>query len=205
MSDALLFFRNFLSNPFAIGSVIPSSRHLVSDLLDGVDFPNAKVVVEYGPGTGVFTDEILRRLAPDAKFLCIELLDDFYNTLKARYNDPRLILIHGSAADVEQHLQAHGLATADAVVSGLPFTSLPEGLRHEILSATVKVLKPDGRLVLYQYSQFMTGHIRQYFGNITSRLTLLNVPPAFSFYCDGPRKQEPAATPAARSEEPSRS
>lgn len=187
MNDALLFFRNFLFNPSKIGSVAPSGKHLVSDLLDGVDFPNSKLVVEYGPGTGVFTEEILRRLAPDATFVCIELLDDFYHTLKERFQDPRMILVHGSAADVEQILAQHGLGKPDAVVSGLPFTSLPEDVRHTILQATVRAMKPEARLVLYQYSKFMTGHIQQYFNKISSRLTLLNLPPAFSFYCDEPK------------------
>jgi phospholipid N-methyltransferase len=195
MSDALLFFKTFLANPFAIGSVIPSSKHLVADLLDGIDFGKAKVVVEYGPGTGVFTDEIVRRLAPDAKFLCIEIMDDFYATLKARYDDPRVILIHGSAADVEKLLAEHGLGQADAVVSGLPFTSLPDELRNEILGATTRAMKPEARFVLYQYSQFVMGHLKRYFSAIQTRYTILNVPPAFSFYCDGPIAQAPAGTP----------
>jgi phosphatidylethanolamine/phosphatidyl-N-methylethanolamine N-methyltransferase len=191
MSDKLLFFRNFLTNPSKIGSLMPSGRHLVGDLLDGVDFKTAKVVVEYGPGTGVFTDEIMRRLAPDAHLLCIELMDDFYQTLRDRYDDPRLILIHGSAADVERHLQEHGLGTPDAIVSGLPFTSLPEDLRHDILRATVKVIKPEGRLVLYQYTLFISGHMKRYFSSISTRWTPLNFPPAFSFYCDAPKKEAP--------------
>jgi phospholipid N-methyltransferase len=189
MGDKLLFFRNFLSHPGAIGSVIPSSPFLVNALLDGVDFEKARVVVEYGPGTGVFTAEIMRRLHPEAKFLCIELLDEFYHALKARFDDPRMILVHGSAADVAALLEAHGLGPVDAVVSGLPFTSLPEDLRHTILSETVRVLKPEGRFVLYQYSRFLMGHLRRYFGRITHRFTLLNVPPAFSMYCEQPLKQ----------------
>ncbi|MDB5099234.1 MAG: pmtA [Cyanobacteria bacterium RYN_339] len=200
MSDALLFFRTFLANPFAIGSVIPSSKHLVADLLDGIDFTTARTVVEYGPGTGVFTDEILRRLAPDAKLLCIEIMDDFYNTLSARYDDPRLVLVHGSAADVERLLAEHGLGQADAVVSGLPFTSLPEEVRHAILGGTARALKPEGRFVMYQYSQFVMGHIKKYFAAIQTRFTMLNVPPAFSFYCDAPIVSAP--TPEAS---PSRS
>jgi phospholipid N-methyltransferase len=189
MGDKLLFFRNFLSHPSAIGSVIPSSPFLVKDLLDGVDFERARVVVEYGPGTGVFTKEIMRRLHPEAKFLCIELLDDFYHSLRERFQDPRMILVHGSAADVARLLEQHGLGAPDAVVSGLPFTSLPDELRHEILSETVRVMKPEGRFVLYQYSLFLVNHLRRYFGRISHRLTVLNVPPAFSLYCDEPLKQ----------------
>lgn len=187
MNDAFLFFKNFLTNPAAIGSVIPSSPHLVNDLLAGVDFEKARVIVEYGPGTGVFTDEIVRRLHPDAKFLCIELMDEFYSTLKARYHDPRVILVHGSAADVNKLLAQHGLGKAEAIVSGLPFTSLPDAVRHEILSETCQALAPGGRFLLYQYSKFLLGHLQKYFDGIQIRWTFLNFPPAFSYYCERPR------------------
>jgi phospholipid N-methyltransferase len=200
VGDALLFFKNFLTNPTAIGSVIPSSPHLVNDLLAGIDFDRARVIVEYGPGTGVFTDEIARRLHPDAKLLSIELLDEFYSTLATRYQDPRVILIHGSAADVRKHLEAHGLGPADAIVSGLPFTSLPDGLRHEILTETTRALAPGGRFYLYQYSKFLVGHLQRYFEEIQTRWTFLNVPPAFSFYCERPKlgaDAPPAPAPGA--------
>lgn len=194
MGDNLLFFKNFLTNPAAIGSVIPSSPFLVNTLLDGLDFQAARVVVEFGPGTGVFTEELVKRLHPDAKLLCIELMEEFYAELKGRYTDPRVIMVHGSAADVVKHLEAHGLGRADYVVSGLPFTSLPEELRHEILQNTATALKPGGRFLLYQYSTFLMKHLRTYFKAIQTRWTPLNVPPAFSFYCDQPvAKEEPAA------------
>ena len=186
MGDTLLFFKNFLTNPAAIGSVVPSSPFLVNQLLDGLDFEQARVIVEFGPGTGVFTAEVVRRLHPEAKLICIELMEEFYTELKGRYTDPRVVMVHGSAADVCKHLEANGFSHADYVLSGLPFTSLPEGLRHEILSNTAKALKPEGRFLLYQYSTFLLGRLRQYLKVINTRWTPLNVPPAFSFYCDQP-------------------
>lgn len=187
MGDTLLFFKNFLTNPSAIGSIVPSSPFLVNLLLDGLDFEKARVIVEFGPGTGVFTDEILRRLHPEAKLVCIELMEEFHITLKAKYADERVIMIHGSAADVVKHLDELGLPKADFILSGLPFTSLPEGLRHEILSNTARALKPEGRFLLYQYSTFLLGRLRKYFKVINTRWTPLNVPPAFTFYCDQPQ------------------
>ncbi len=189
MGDALLFFKNFLTNPAAIGSVVPSSPFLVNMLLDGLDFESARVIVEFGPGTGVFTEELVRRLHPDAKLICIELMEEFCVELKARYTDPRVIVVHGSAADIMNHLNAHGFGHTDYVVSGLPFTSLPEGLRHEILSNTAKALKPGGRFLLYQYSTFLMKRLRTYFKVINTRWTPLNVPPAFCFNCDSPQAE----------------
>ena len=187
MADALLFLKNFINNPSLIGSAFASGPHLVNDQLAGVDFENTRLVVEYGPGTGVFTDEILRRLHPEARFLCIELMTDFYQALKERYSDPRMILVNGSAADIGRLLQHHGLPQPEAIVSGLPFTSLPDPVRHDILTATCHALAPGGRFLLYQYTKYLTGHLDKYFADIQSRWTFRNMPPAFSFVCQVPR------------------
>lgn len=196
MREALLFFKGFLANPTAVGSLFPSSRHLVAAMLSEIDFSTARLIVEYGPGTGVFTDELLRRLHPEARLVCIELGDDFHAELKARFSDPRLILIHGSAAEVRRHLQDHGLGAPDTVVSGLPFTSLPADLRHQILRETCQALKPGGLFQLYQYTHFMTGHLGQYFADLHWRWTFRNVPPAISFSCRSPRAEVLAGEPA---------
>lgn len=190
MADALLFLKNFINNPSLIGSALPSGPHLVNDLLAGVDFEKTRLVVEYGPGTGVFTDEIVKRLHPDARFLCIELMTDFYEALKERYSDPRMILVNGSAADVGQWLAHYNLPAPEAIVSGLPFTSLPDPLRHDILQATCDHLAPGGRFLLYQYTKYLVGHLEQYFEDVQSRWTLRNMPPAFSFLCQVPRSPQ---------------
>ena len=197
MRDALLFLKNFLTNPARMGSFLPSSTHLVADMLAGVDFSSARLIVEYGPGTGVFTEQILKRLHPDARFVCIEVAEDFYSDLKARYADPRMELIHGSAADVRKHLARLELEGPDAVISGLPFTSLPDALRHEILIETCQIMGPQTIFLLYQYTRYMTGHLEHYFGDIARAHTLMNVPPAYRFTCRAPR---PEAIAAARAE-----
>ena len=187
MGDKLLFFKSFLSNPATLGSIAPSGKWLVKDLLAGVDFERCRTIVEYGAGTGVFTDEIVRRLHPEARFLTIELNDDLYASLKDRYHDPRVHVVHGSAADVQKYLAEFGMAQPEAIVSGLPFTSLPDDLRHEILVATVQTLAPGGRFFLYQYTTLLYGLLQRYFEAIHTRWTFWNVPPAFSFYCERPR------------------
>src|SRR5690349_8364364 len=98
-TDLLLFARNFVKHPKMLGSVIPSSRFLVNRLLAEVNWHRARVIVEYGPGVGTFTKEILRRMAPDATLVVFETNGDFVRFLRGRLNDPRLHIIHGSAAD----------------------------------------------------------------------------------------------------------
>jgi phospholipid N-methyltransferase len=80
----LLFGRNFLKHPKMLGSLIPSSRFLVNHLLAEVDWPRARVFLEYGPGVGTFTTEILRRMRPDAVLIALETNSDFVRFLRGR-------------------------------------------------------------------------------------------------------------------------
>ena len=60
--NALLFARNFFRHPRMLGSIVPSSRFLIKQLLEPINFGRARVIVEYGPGVGVITAELLRRM-----------------------------------------------------------------------------------------------------------------------------------------------
>ena len=73
----LLFLRNYLKHPRMLGAMIPSSRFVVDEVLGKVDWDRAKVIVEYGPGVGTFTTEILKRMRPDAALIVFELNKDF--------------------------------------------------------------------------------------------------------------------------------
>src|SRR5262245_2194197 len=95
-----LFARNFFKHPAMLGSVIPSSRFLVNDLMAQIDWERARVFVEYGPGVGTITQHILRRMRPDALLVAIELNQDFVDYLKNEVDDPRLMVLQGSASDV---------------------------------------------------------------------------------------------------------
>ena len=49
-----------------LGAVVPCSPFLINDMLAAVEWDRSKVIVEYGPGIGNITEEILKRMAPDA-------------------------------------------------------------------------------------------------------------------------------------------
>src|SRR5436190_23161722 len=90
------FLKGFIRSPREVGSVIPSSHWLVEALLDETPIEKAQVIAEFGPGTGVFTDEIIRRLRPDAKLLVFEVDQDFANKLRERISDKRVEIINDS-------------------------------------------------------------------------------------------------------------
>src|SRR5690349_11664898 len=96
IGDALLFARNFFRHPRMLGSIIPSSRFLIRQLLQPIDWQAAHVIVEYGPGVGNITAEILTRMRPDALLIVIETNTDFVRFLRATFPDRRLCVTEGS-------------------------------------------------------------------------------------------------------------
>ena len=184
------FLRGFLKNPVMVGSVIPSSRVLIDRMLGPVDWANTKLFVEYGPGVGTFTRPILDRLAPDARLVTIDTNPDFTRYLKQSIDDPRLIAVNGSAADVEKILAERDLGSAEYVLSGLPFSTLPPGVGDDIAEATAKVIRPGGAFLVYQFSPKVRDFIEPHFAPIKRGFEWVNVPPATLFWA---YKGEPTA------------
>lgn len=183
------FLRGFLKNPVMVGSIIPSSRILIEKMLAPVDWANTRLFIEYGPGVGTFTRPILDKLAPDAKLVTIDTNAEFTRYLRESINDPRLLAVNGSAADVEQVLVDHGLDSADYVLSGLPFSTLPPGVGEAIAEATASVIRPGGAFLVYQFNPKVIDFIEPHFEYIERGFEWINVPPATLFWA---YKGEPA-------------
>lgn len=179
----LLFGRNFLKHPKMLGSLIPSSRFLVNHVLAEVDWGRARVFLEYGPGVGTFTSEILRRMRPDAILVALETNSDFVRFLKSHLRDDRLHVVHGSAADADVALAKLKLGRADYVISGIPYTTMPPELRESILRTTHSVLDPNGAFLVYQFTKAVLPYLQQVFGWVHQEFEPLNVMPARLFYC----------------------
>lgn len=178
----LLFASNFFKHPRMLGSLIPSSPFLINELLAEVNWDRARVVVEYGPGVGTITMEMLKRMRPDARMVVIEMNADFVRFLRET-DDPRLHVVHGSAADVLQVLHSLGLERADYVVSGIPFSTMPAEVRDAIMSATHEALRPDGQFLVYQFSRHAGPYLRRVFQRVRQGYQPLNILPAHLWFC----------------------
>ncbi len=166
-----------------LGSVVPSSSFLVNDMMRQVDWNRARVLVEYGPGVGTFTREILKRMRPDAVLVAIELNSEFVEYLRDRVHDPRFRVVHGSAARVRGVLAEQRLAPADYIISSLPYRNMPDSLRREILEESRLALKADGSLLLYQYTRTLLPYLESSFSSVTLNFQLFNILPALIFHC----------------------
>ena len=82
----LKFIKAFITKPQQVGSVIPSSKFLAQEILKNIDFSTTKLVIEYGPGTGVFTNFLLGTSANSkTQVRLIEFNPDFVEFLNQRF------------------------------------------------------------------------------------------------------------------------
>src|ERR1700694_5587100 len=120
-----LFFKRFLQRPFQIASIVPSSRALVERVSAKIDFDRACVLAEYGPGEGVHSREIARRMRPDARLLLFEVDPAFSRDLERQFaQDPRVHVINLDAARLPQELKRRDIPHCDSILSGIPFSIL---------------------------------------------------------------------------------
>lgn len=182
--EILSFISQYFVNPSKIGAILPSSRYLRDKMLEEVNFEKSKYIVEYGPGTGVFTEKILARRNASTVVVLIENNKAFYHVLKEKFsNEKNLIIIHGSAEHIEEYLNDYQIPYADYIISGLPFASLPNHVSNHILSSTLKVMKIGGRFITFQYTKFKISLLRQYFPTISVKREYRNLPPAYILTC----------------------
>jgi phospholipid N-methyltransferase len=188
----------FLRYPRLTGAIAASSPGLARMMTDGMHLERARTVVELGPGTGVFTDAILRRIGPGTRVVAIELNGHLAARLADRYRGHPVEVVHASAADLARLVED----PVDAVVSGLPWTVMPWPARHRILDAVAGRLAPTGVFATFAYAHAawtppgrrLAAELAQRFGSTaTSPLVWRNLPPAFVHRASAPKVRRPDA------------
>lgn len=176
INGRFVFLQQFLKHPFQIGSIIPSSRFLERRIVQAAGVETAKVVVELGPGTGGTTHALLRAMPPDAQLLSIEINPRFHSLVK-RISDQRLTAHLGSAGELKAIIARYAMDAPDAIVSGIPFSTMDHRAGSQILEAVSSVLSPNGRFVAYQVSNQVATLCRPYLGLGQSAIEFFNIPP----------------------------
>jgi phospholipid N-methyltransferase len=186
--NQLGFLKNFLSNPQATGAIAASSPHLAELITSLADLASASVVVEFGPGTGVFTECILRKAARRTRFFAMEINPEFVRQTRQRC--PAAVVHHDSAVHTLKYLQEIGETQCDRIISGLPWAGFPEALQNDLLGAIDTVLKPGGLFLTFAYVHGtclpaglrFRRKLQQHFTRVTrSRVVWRNLPPAFVY------------------------
>jgi phosphatidylethanolamine/phosphatidyl-N-methylethanolamine N-methyltransferase len=149
-------------------------------MIDAVgEVADGQVILELGPGTGVFTRELIRRF-PNARIVAIEVNKVFAARLATTM--PGVTVVTGCASRLDEHLASLGLSPANvgAVVSGLPLLSLPGDLPRRVLTSVGAALRPGRRYVQFTYSERAWRRFDVVgFQRLPRQRIWWNVPPAF--------------------------
>ena len=169
------FAVEFLKNPKQVGAVAESSPFLAKKM--ACQIGGATNVVEFGPGTGSVTREILRHLPEDGQLTCLEINPNFCEHLQ-RIKDPRLKVIND---DVQNYGQC--IDNFDCVISSLPLGAFDKSKKEEFLALSSK----SKTYIQFQYTPFLRTKLRRYFRDIKVKFVPLNIPPAFVYVSKNPR------------------
>ncbi|MDY2984501.1 class I SAM-dependent methyltransferase [Synergistes jonesii] len=184
IKEKMLFAMKFAAAPRTVGSVTPSSPYLVSSMFLNVDWQSVGVVAELGAGTGVMTKEILKRKSPGSRFFAFEI----ERGLRLRLSRDLKIKVYDDAAKLPQVLDRARAGKADLIVSGLPFAVLPRCVTAAVMDAVRRTLSDEGIFVAFQYSHHMKSSFEGIFEQLSTRLVVMNIPPAVVYECRGVKR-----------------
>lgn len=178
--SAFAYLSNLLHDKH-VASVMPTSRFAVEKICARIDFRGRRVLIEYGPGTGVFTMALLQRMTPDSRLIAIERNERLFTLLRRSCRDPRLHLYHDCAGNILDIARQCGSGEADCVLSGIPFSFLSEDARVDLLKNTYRILKRGGQFLAYQTFYQPPGHLRTHlreiFPVVNTDYAMLCIPP----------------------------
>jgi phospholipid N-methyltransferase len=178
--STLSYVKNFISDKY-IASITPTSDFGVRKVCSKIDFSRCRLIVEYGPGTGVFTKYLLEKMGPDSLLIMIERNANFARDLRKKIRDPRAVVVSGCASNILDTLGELGKTSADCVISGIPFSFLPDTMKDRILRNSFAALPPGGKFLayqtFYQSNNHLKSHLDRIFPFVRVEYEMLNLPP----------------------------
>lgn len=176
MNGHTFFFKEFLRHPLQIGSVIPSSRFLEQRVVETAKVRSARFIVELGPGTGGITRAVLAAAGRDFRLLSIEINPNFHAFIK-NIQDSRFTAHLGDALQLRKIISQYSLGSPDAIISGIPFSTMSEKCGSRIIQSVFDVLEPGGSFVAYQLSSRVISLCRPVMGEGEIVQEFFNIPP----------------------------
>jgi phosphatidylethanolamine/phosphatidyl-N-methylethanolamine N-methyltransferase len=184
------FIAEFLRKPREIGAIVPSSRALSSRMTEWIDWDTVGAVVEYGPGMGAFTGDILSRMRPGARYFAVEIDAVMVAVLKKQF--PGITIYQDSVKNIKKLCEKERIETVDAIICGLPWALFSEKDQTDFLDTMMSVLRSGGQFTTFAYLQGLllpAAHrfkrkLKEYFLEVElSNTVWWNLPPAFTYRC----------------------
>lgn len=181
-AGTLLFFKEGLKHYRECGTLLPSSPGLAKAIAKAVPpLKDDEVILELGPGTGVVTRQLRERF-PNNPIISVEINGEFCKKLKKEF--PDVTIVESCASRLDDVMRDLGIphTRVAAVVSGIPFVSIPDELKPRIWAAIARVLEIGKPYIQFSYiagywkKQFLPGFERQ-----KTKKVWANIPPASVF------------------------
>ncbi|HRI36559.1 MAG TPA: rRNA adenine N-6-methyltransferase family protein [bacterium] len=154
-SDLLKFLSRYFSHPLRVGAVAPSSRYLARAMMEGIDFDSTRLIVEFGPGTGIFTDEIIARMHQECMLVTIEIDPHYAEYLRGKYHErSNVVVVEDSAGNLEPILDRYNLSDREvgAIVSGLPTPAIPKPDLTRMISSIRRNTETGAKFRMFTYA-----------------------------------------------------
>ncbi|MDR1138130.1 MAG: methyltransferase domain-containing protein [Synergistaceae bacterium] len=173
----ILLLKELAKDPRGMGTMFPSSDALANEMASAVSSRATRrgILIEIGAGTGPVTAALLRRGVPARRMIVIEKSPTLAEYLSKRFPE---VNVRCCGAEEMNACVAHDDCVS-AIVSSLPFRSLPKEASMSIMSEVERTLVPGG--VFIQFTYAVVGNmpfIPAGFRKVRSRFVPFNLPPA---------------------------
>lgn len=147
-------------------------------MIEKIDFSEINSIIELGPGSGVFTTEILKKCMPHAKVILMEIDEKYLYILKEKF--PQRVFIENiSAHRMDEIITKHQLDKVDLIISGLPF------LPKEIKTITDKRIQEQiEKGTIFRFFTYMPPIMKKVYKNFNPKqvsFVFRNLPPLWVF------------------------
>ncbi|MDR1875286.1 MAG: methyltransferase [Synergistaceae bacterium] len=187
VTEGMFFLRRFIGAPRQVGSVMPSSPYLTRAIMDRIDWDSALNIAELGAGTGVFTRVLVQKMPEEGRLMVFEIDPALKAMIEKEHEG---LSVYGDACELPKIMETLEVSRLDCIISSLPFAVLPPRMTAAILDAIDASLKPDGKLIAYQYSRHMKSYFEKRFESVKISFVLRNLPPAFVYECSSVRRKK---------------
>ncbi|MCE5187046.1 MAG: hypothetical protein LLF76_13065 [Planctomycetaceae bacterium] len=186
----VVFIRKFFQSPRRIGAIAPSSSALAQEMVARARVRNAAAILEFGPGTGSFTRQIIACKSAAAPLLSIEADPGLTILLRKKFTS--VAIAAGYAQNARRIMKAYGFPSPDCIVSGLPWSLFDSKTQQDILTEAKAVLKPGGYFATFAYIHALSFPEARAFRCLLqsnfpvfeiSRIVWNNLPPAIVYCC----------------------
>lgn len=198
------FVSAIFRNPSRVGAAAPSSGFLAKKITKNIKEPENRIekekplkILEVGAGTGVFTEEIVKKMGPNDILDVIEIDSGFCDILKNKFGHNKNVSVYGvSILDFDPGYKY------DFIVSGLPFNAFDFKFVSAVLEKYKSIIENNGMVSYFEYAlvgafrklflfgdskvdfkknvQVRKDFIKQY--GIDRDFILINFPPAYVYH-----------------------